>query len=170
MNMANGDKLEFVSAIITDREKRPLILKRCNNLKLDPGKYDMCSGHMKNGEIPMQSMYRELSEELGMELSDILKMQYLTDIQTPHPQLKGTVSHIYHVETNLTEEEINNKILQTKEREIEEAKYLKNIGELMIIQTFSNEFRGIYTKQMEEVYQMLQINLNNRKEKTCQER
>lgn len=170
MHMADKDKLEFVSAIITDKNKRPLILKRCNNLRLDPGKYDMCSGHMKNGEVPMQSMYRELGEELGMKPDNIIKMQHLKDIQTPHPKLKETISHIYHVETNLTEEQINNSILQIGEREIENVKYLKSIGELMAIQLYTDEFRTPYTKQMDEVYQMLQINLNNRKEKQCQER
>lgn len=170
MNRANEDKLEFVSAIITDKEKRPLILKRCNNLRLDPGKYDMCSGHMKNGEIPLQSMYRELNEELGMEPNNILKMQYLADIETPHPQLRKTVSHIYHVETNLTEKQINERIEKTKEREIEEAKYLNSIGELMEIQSYSPQIRTIYTKQMEEVYQMLQENLNDRKEQRWEER
>ena len=159
MDRANEDKLEFVSAIITDKEKRPLILKRCNNLRLDPGKYDMCSGHMKNGEIPLQSMYRELNEELGMQPNNILKIKHLADIETPHKQLLKTVTHIYHVETNLTQKQINEKIEKTEEREIQEAKYLKSVGELMVIQRYSPQIRTIYTKQMEEVYQMLQEDL-----------
>ena len=43
--------------------------------KLDPGKYDFCSGHMKDGEIPLQSMYRELKEEMGLSL-DKDKLRY----------------------------------------------------------------------------------------------
>ena len=95
MNRANEDKLEFVSAIITDKEKRPLILKRCNNLRLDPGKYDMCSGHMKNGEIPLQSMYRELNEELGMEPNNILKNAIFSRYRNSTSTVtKNSFSHI----------------------------------------------------------------------------
>ena len=65
------DKLEFVSTIITNNEGNVLLLKRRNDLVLDPEKYDLCSGHMKEGEVPMQTIYREMHEKLGIKQEEI---------------------------------------------------------------------------------------------------
>lgn len=48
-----------------------LLLKRRKDLKLDPGKYDLCSGHMKEEEVPTQTMYREIREEIGVKQEEI---------------------------------------------------------------------------------------------------
>ncbi len=71
----NKDKLEFVSAIITNNEGNVLLLKRRKDLKLDPGKYDLCSGHMKEGEVPTQTMYREIAEEIGVKQGEIKNIE-----------------------------------------------------------------------------------------------
>lgn len=126
----NQDKLEFVSAIITNKEGNVLILKRRETLRLDPGKYDMCSGHMKTGESPMQSMYREIKEETGIKVEEIKEIEHLGDITTPHPQFSNTITHIYHIVIDLKLEEINEKIKQTKEREMEYGMYVKDIDTL----------------------------------------
>lgn len=126
----NQDKLEFVSAIITNKEENVLILKRRETLRLDPGKYDMCSGHMKNGESPMQSMYREIKEETGIKLEEIKEIEHLGDITTPHPKFPNTITHIYHIVIELKIEEINERIKQTKEREMEYGMYVRDIEAL----------------------------------------
>lgn len=159
-----NDLMKFVSAIITDAEGRPLVLKRLETLKLDPGKYDMCSGHMKQGECPMQAMYREIREEIGMETHNVTKMEYLGKIKTPHPKFVDTFTNIYNIETNLTIEEINERIKNTQPREMEYGKFLKNIDMLRKIQKQTDYIRTVYTKETEEIYQTLEKKINFRKE------
>lgn len=170
---AQNDTLEFVSTIITDKQGRPLLLKRLDTLKLDPGKYDMCSGHMKKGECPMQSMYRELREEVGMMHYDMLQVSKLGDIATPHPMFQNTICHMYHIITNLTEEQINENIEKTEDREMEYGKFLNNIDELRTLQRDTSSFRTPYTKEMEHIYQLVEEKVEDRKEwkeRECEEK
>lgn len=168
-----NDILEFVSTIITDKQGRPLLLKRLDTLRLDPGKYDMCSGHMKKGECPMQAVYREVREELGMMQDDMLQVNKLGDIIIPHPKFQNTMCHIYHVITNLTEEKINENIEHTEDREIEYGMFLNNINELRNLQRDTILFRVVYTEEIEDIYQLLERNIEDRKEwkeKECEEK
>lgn len=160
----NKDKLEFVSAIITNNEGNVLLLKRKKELKLDPGKYDLCSGHMKEGEIPTQTMYREISEEIGIKQQEIKKMERLGDINTPHEKLKNTTTHMYFIEIDLSEKEINKRLKDVEEPEIESAQYIKNINTLRNVQKYSDFMRSIYTEELEKIFRTIQEKLNNREE------
>ena len=95
------DKNEFVSSIIANSKGNVLLFKRNKNLRLDPGKFDFCSGHMKNGEVPMQSMLREIFEEMGLRYEQLSYMDKITDLETPHPKLKGTLTHLYYIELDI---------------------------------------------------------------------
>ena len=175
INLSNtkNDIKEFVSAIITNKDGNPLIIKRLDTLKLDPGKYDMCSGHMKQGECPMQSMYRELSEEVGIEPYEIKRMEYLGDIPTPHIKFPNTITHIYNVEIDLKIEKINDRIQKTEDREMDFALYLENIDALRRMQKETNLIRTEHTEDMEKIYQLLEQKLKDRKEKEkskCEEK
>ena len=163
-NNAKNDITEFVSAIITNEQGNPLVIKRLDTLRLDAGKFDMCSGHMKKGECPMQSMYRELSEEIGLKIEDIKYLQHLGDIPTPHDKFPNTKTHIYHVLIDLELEEINNRIVKTKDREMDYALYLASIDKLRKMQQETDLIRTNYTKEMEKIYQLLEQKLNDRKE------
>ena len=159
------DKLEFVSAIITNKEGNVLLLKRKNTLKLDPGKYDLCSGHMKVTEqVPMLSMLRELKEETGITQEQIKRMDNLGNIQTPHKMFLDTVCHMYHIEIDLSIEQINKMIQEVEEPEMESAKYLKDVNELRTIQKYTDLMRTIYTEEIDKVLLELQETLNKRKE------
>ena len=160
----NKDKLEFVSAIITNNEGNVLLLKRRKELKLDPGKYDLCSGHMKEGEIPTQTMYREISEEIGIKQEEIKKMERLGDINTPHEKLKNTTTHMYFIEIDLSEKEINKRLKDVEEPEIESAQYIKNINTLRNVQKYSDFMRSIYTEELEKIFRTIQEKLNHREE------
>lgn len=163
-----NDILEFVSTIITDKKGRPLLLKRLDTLRLDPGKYDICSGHMKKGECPMQAVYREIREELGMMQDDMLQVNKLGNII-----IQNTICHMYHVVTNLTEEQINKNIEHTQDREIEYATFLDNINALRNLQKDTTLFRVVYTEEIEHIYQLLEKKLEDRrewKEKECEEK
>ena len=168
-----NDIIEFVSAIITNKNGNPLIIKRLDTLKLDPSKFDMCSGHMKKNECPMQSMYRELSEEVGIEHYDIKRMEKLEDIPTPHPKFSNTTTHIYHVLIDLKLEEINDRIEKTKDREMDFALYLENIDALRKMHIEKNLIRIKYTEEIENIYQLLEEKLKDRKEREeskCEEK
>ena len=168
------DKNEFVSSIITNKEGNVLILKRKDTLRLDPGKYDFCSGHMKEGETPMQSMYRELREEIGLSHEQILFMENIGTVDTPHPKLKNTVTHLYHIEIDISEEKLNEMIKNVEEPEMEQAIYLKDIDELQKLQEGENDLRIEYTMQMHVVLDVLKYKINKRKtqkgERECEEK
>lgn len=164
LNNTENDITEFVSTIITNKNGNPLIIRRLDTLQLDPGKFDMCSGYMKNGECPMQSMYRKLMEEVGVLPYDIKRMEHLGDISTPHSKFPDTITHIYHVLIELDREEINRRIEKTKDREMDFALYLRNIDALRKIQKETNLIRINYTEETEKIYQLLEQKLKDRKE------
>ena len=160
----NKDKLEFVSAIITNDEGNVLLLKRRKDLKLDPGKYDLCSGHMKEGEVPTQTMYREIAEEIGVKQGEIKNIERVGDIITPHEKLNNTTTHMYLIQIDLSEEEINNRLKNVEEPEMENAQYVKNLNILRNVQKYSDFMRSIYTEELEEVFKTVQEKLNDREE------
>ena len=166
------DKKEFVSCIITNKQGNVLIFKRKDDLKLDPGKYDFCSGHIKEGEIPMQSMYRELNEEIGLKPEQISLMEKIGLIGNPHPHkelLDMTLCTIFHAEIDLQLKEINKMIKEVEDPELEEAMYIENLEKLKEeIQKKDSKMRIIYTKQMkyaiEAIGQRMEKRKNNVKE------
>ena len=167
------DKNEFVSCIITNEDGNVLILKRRNDLKLDPGKYDFCSGHMKEGEVPMQTMFRELNEEIGIRPEHIVFKVKLGEIETPHKKLKNTITHLYHVEINLAEDIINEMIKNVKEPEMQKARYVKDIEFIKRVFKETDIFRAEYTNEMAKILDMLTKDIKERedsKEAKCEEK
>ena len=73
--------------VIDDKNKKILFEKRGKRF-LDPGKLDLCSGHVRSGEIPMQCMIRELDEELSIKQEDSQNLHYLGNVQVDYTQLK----------------------------------------------------------------------------------
>lgn len=163
------DKLEFVSSIITNKEGKVLLLKRRKDLNLDPGKYDLCSGHMKEGEIPIQSMYREINEEIGLEPHRLKLIEKLKDIETPHEKFKGTTTHLFHVEVDLDMEEINKNIHTVEHPEMEKAFLVKDINTLRVVQRDSDYMRTTYTDELEEVFKMLEDKIKVTQNETTKE-
>lgn len=147
----NKDTNEFVSAIITDMQGRVLILKRKDTLKLDPGKYDFCSGHIQSGETPTQAMFREMREEIQISESEILLYRKLGVIQTPHKLLPNTQSHIYHMSINLSLDEIDEKMSQITEPEMESAQFLNNIDETRKLLRDTDLFRTEFTEEIDDM-------------------
>lgn len=166
------DKLEFVSSFITNKEGKILLLKRMDNLKLDPGKYDLCSGHIKEGEAPIQAMYREIGEELGIESHQINKLDLMGIIETPHEKLSCTLTHMYEVVVDISEEELNKKVKEVNEPEIESVKYIDNIDILRKMIKQTKDFRTTFTCQLEYCLEAMETRIQMRKEEKkeiCQE-
>jgi 8-oxo-dGTP pyrophosphatase MutT (NUDIX family) len=160
----NKDILEFVSSVIINEKGNVLLLKRRNDLKLDAGKYDLCSGHMKQGEVPIQSMLREINEEIGLKHEEIKRIEKLGDIPTPHEQFLDKICHMYLVEINLEEKEINKRIKEVEEPEMDKAIYLDDINLLRYIQRYTNVMRTIPTDEEEKIFRLVQNKINERKE------
>lgn len=147
-NNEKADTNEFVSAIITNKKGEILILTRKDTLKLDPGKYDFCSGHIKSEETPTQAMFREMKEEIGIGMDDILSYENLGTIQTPHRLFTNTKSHIYHIVIDISLDEINTKIKQVSEPEMEFAQFL-NSEETRNMLRNTDLFRTEFTDELE---------------------
>ena len=167
------DKNEFVSSVITNKEGNVLILKRRKDLKLDPGKFDFCSGHIKEGETPMQAMYRELKEEIGLLPEQIMKMEKIGIIETPHEKLNETLCHLYLIQIDKSIEEINQMIQNVENPEMEKAEFLKDIDLLTQMQEETNLLRTKYTKQMKYALEGIKQRINKGKEdrrELCEEK
>lgn len=156
------DTNEFVSAIITNMQGKILILKRRETLKLDPGKYDFCSGHIKKEETPTQAMFREIREEVGINESEIHSYENLGTIQTPHKLFPNTKSHIYHIVIGLTLEEINAKMNQVSEPEMEVAQFLNNEETINMLKE-TDLFRTEFTDELENMLKKAEKVNSNKK-------
>ena len=73
--------------VIDDVNKKILFEKRGKRF-LDPGKLDLCSGHVQSGEIPLQSMVRELDEELAIGEADSRNLHHLGNIKLDYTNLE----------------------------------------------------------------------------------
>lgn len=73
--------------VIDDENKKILFEKRGKRF-LDPGKLDLCSGHVQSGEAPFQSMIRELDEELKIGEQDSINIHHLGNIILDYTNLK----------------------------------------------------------------------------------
>ena len=73
--------------VIDEKEKKTLFEKRGKRF-LDPGKLDLCSGHVKSGEVPTQSMIRELNEELSIKENNSRNVHYLGELRLDYTKLK----------------------------------------------------------------------------------
>lgn len=73
--------------VIDDVNKKILFEKRGKRF-LDPGKLDLCSGHVQSGEIPFQSMVRELGEELSIPEQDAVNIHHLGNVNLDYTNLE----------------------------------------------------------------------------------
>ena len=72
--------------VIDEIEQKVLFEKRGKRF-LDPGKLDLCSGHVQSGEVPTQSMIRELGEELNISEENARNIHYLGNLKIDYTKL-----------------------------------------------------------------------------------
>lgn len=67
--------INCATCFVIDEKTKKILFEKRGNRFLDPGKLDLCSGHIKSGELPFQGMIRELKEELSIpeEISSSIK-------------------------------------------------------------------------------------------------
>ena len=78
----NGDIpwIKCCTCFVVDQESNKILFEKRGKRCLDPGKLDLCSGHVRSGEVPIQGMVRELGEELNIPESVARNIQYLGKI------------------------------------------------------------------------------------------
>lgn len=151
-----ADKDEFVSTIVTNSQGKIFCFVRKDDLKLDPGKKDFISGHIKENELPIHAMYREINEETGILPEKIIKFWNLGEINLPHPLLKNKKCHLYCIMINHTieqlQESINNK---AKDKEFREIQQLDSIEDLLKdIKDITSNWRIFCSTELEEKINM----------------
>lgn len=70
--LSEGEYMLYVLAIIQDKANRILITQRALDKHWAPGAWEIPGGGVAAGETPEQSVVREVREEVGLDVSDML--------------------------------------------------------------------------------------------------
>ena len=86
----NGDIpwIKCCTCFVVDQESNKILFEKRGKRFLDPGKLDLCSGHVRSGEVPIQGMVRELGEELNIPESVARNIQYLGKMDVDYTNLE----------------------------------------------------------------------------------
>lgn len=79
--------IKACSCFVIDAKEKNILFEKRGNLDLDAGKVDLCSGHIRSGEIPEVAMVRELEEELGIPVSSASNVRHLGDVTIDYTKL-----------------------------------------------------------------------------------
>ena len=80
--------IKCCTCFVIDEEENKILFEKRGKRFLDPGKLDLCSGHIRSGEVPIQGMVRELGEELGIPESIARNIHYLGKIDMDYTNLQ----------------------------------------------------------------------------------
>ncbi|MEP7103899.1 MAG: NUDIX domain-containing protein [Candidatus Dojkabacteria bacterium] len=70
-------KVKLVSLVVLEKNNQILLIRRLNT-GWEDGKYTVPSGHLEEGEKPLEAAVRETREEVGVELNtDDLKLVHV---------------------------------------------------------------------------------------------
>ena len=123
--------LNVVGAILIHNEKI-ILVKRSNNLKVMPNKYEFPGGKVEMGETLQEALIRELKEELSIDinLKNIIEFPKNT-LETD--KLILTVFIVQNWKNKLTlNPEINSEILPVKFNELKEIEELLDTNKELI--------------------------------------
>lgn len=76
------------TCFVIDEKGQKVLFEKRGKRFLDPGKLDLCSGHVRSGEVPTQSMIRELDEELSIKEKNSRNVHYLGELKLDYTKLK----------------------------------------------------------------------------------
>lgn len=79
--------IKCCSCFVVDRKEKKILFEKRGNTLIDSGMLDLCSGHVKSGELPRVAMARELNEELGVDMSLGSSASYLGDVYADYSNL-----------------------------------------------------------------------------------
>lgn len=76
-----------IVALILEKDNKVLVEKRKSSKKIDPNKIVFPAGHVENGETLEQALFREIKEELEIEISNP-ELVYSIDFDGPEEKQK----------------------------------------------------------------------------------
>ena len=76
------------TCFVIDEKGQKVLFEKRGKRFLDPGKLDLCSGHVRSGEVPTQSMIRELDEELSIKENNSRNVHYLGELKVDYTKLR----------------------------------------------------------------------------------
>ena len=91
-NTDNVPWIKCCTCFVIDEIQKKILFEKRGKRFLDPGKLDLCSGHVQADETPTQSMIRELKEELSITENDSRNIQYLGELKLDYTKLKDETS------------------------------------------------------------------------------
>ena len=80
--------IKCCTCFVVDQETNKMLFEKRGKRFLDPGKLDLCSGHVRSNELPIQGMVRELGEELLIDQGVARNVQYLGMIDVDYTNLE----------------------------------------------------------------------------------
>ena len=131
-NMADGDYHLTVLGAVKRPDGRFLITQRKLNKQWAPGAWEVSGGGVSAGESSREAVFREVSEEVGLDLRQALSGGYVFTYRRDNPQEHNNYFvDVYCYEMNITEADV---CLQASETEdfrfatVEEIKALADQG------------------------------------------
>lgn len=79
--------IKCCSCFVVDKTSNKILFEKRGNTLIDSGKLDLCSGHVKSGELPRVSIARELNEELGIPQNISSTVNFLGDVFVDYADL-----------------------------------------------------------------------------------
>lgn len=79
--------IKCCSCFVVDKTSNKILFEKRGNTLIDSGKLDLCSGHVKSGELPRVSIARELNEELGIPQNISSTVNFLGDVLVDYSDL-----------------------------------------------------------------------------------
>jgi isopentenyldiphosphate isomerase len=80
--------IKCCTCFVIDEKNKKILFEKRGKRFLDPGKLDLCSGHIRSGEVPQQGMVRELNEELSIGEDDARNIHYLGAMKLDYTNLQ----------------------------------------------------------------------------------
>lgn len=91
-NTSDVPWIKCCTCFVIDENERKILFEKRGEGFLDPGKLDLCSGHVQSGETPTQSMVRELNEELTIGEKDSRNLHFLGTLKIDYTNLNNATS------------------------------------------------------------------------------
>jgi 8-oxo-dGTP pyrophosphatase MutT (NUDIX family) len=86
-----GDDVPWINCctcFVIDSKNKKILFEKRGKRFLDPGRLDLCSGHVRSGEEPMIGMIRELKEELSIDESVSSSIKHVGNMKVDYTQLQ----------------------------------------------------------------------------------
>lgn len=100
-----------IAVFIINDNKQILLQKRSANKRFDPNKWALCAGHVDAGESLESAALRELSEEVGINIS-INDLKPFAEREFSIKDSNSQITYFYYVKSNLNE---NDFVIQKEE-------------------------------------------------------